>query len=156
MCFTGTTPGATYTTQVYGVTDATRAYGRYSTTAGTLTCGNANTAGTTFSVRPNFRLAFTEMDMSNIPNDLNFVNVSHPFNPGYAVLPGTNDVQVLKVEMKMRGLANIQNISQMVFGAKNTNSSHISEARLYYTEDNNTFNTNNLLGTITAGPTGNA
>ena len=106
-------------------------------------------------MRPHFRIGFNETDLSQLPSQFNFVTVTHPFDVGgYTVLPGTNNVNVLKVQVNMSGQVGVPNITQMVLGAKDASTNEVTSARLYYTEDDDTFNTNNLLGTLTAA-TGN-
>jgi len=63
---------------------------------------------------------------------------------------------MLKIHVNVKGSLNAENITQMVFGAKNTSASEVQNAKLYYTADVNAFNTTNLLSTISTGPTGNA
>jgi len=70
------------------------------------------------------------------------------------VTPGTSDINILQTEIRTRGMLSPGNITSISFDAKNITSTNVSEARLYYT-DNNTFSTTNLVGSITTGPTAN-
>jgi len=116
-------------------------------------CDDSKTS-TDVTTRPNFRLGLDMVDLTTVEAEINLINGSHPFVLGTNVPPGTEDVQMLRVGVRVRGLLNPENITEIVLGAKGATADQVSEARLYYTEDVNTFNTSNLLGTITTGPTG--
>jgi len=105
--------------------------------------------------RPNFRLGFDLTDPNTIPSEVTQIFATHPFTFGSNVKPGTEDVQMLRLLVKVKGNLNAENITQIVLGAKGVAASEVSEARLYYTGDNNVFNTTNLIGTLTS-PTTNA
>jgi len=62
---------------------------------------------------------------------------------------------MLQVSIRTRGMLDLDSISQIVFGAKGATTNHVTSARLYFTGSSTTFNSNNLLGTITTGPTSN-
>jgi len=91
----------------------------------------------------------TPVDPLTTPNELRYVGVSHPFGTGINVHPGTEDVQVLRVQVNMKGSLNAQDITEMVFGTKGTTTNQVIAAHLYYTGANGVFNANTHLGTLT-------
>jgi hypothetical protein len=91
-------------------------------------------------------------DLSTVQNVITRVSASHPFGAGTTIIPGANNNNILQTAIRTRGMLNTGNISEITFDAKGATSAHVSEARLYFTADDNTFNATNLVGTITTGP----
>jgi len=61
------------------------------------------------------------------------------------VPPGTQNVPILRLEVNMRGNFNPLLFTNMKFHNKGT--PDITRAKIYYTDTNLTFNTDNLVGT---------
>ncbi len=68
------------------------------------------------------------------------------------VAAGTNDVPILRIPVKVQAsLCNTSIISELRFNASGTtNLANITAAKLYKTGASNVYNTNNLIGTVTA------
>ena len=61
---------------------------------------------------------------------------------------------MLRINMNTRGMLNPAAVTNITIDAKGTTTTSVSAAKLYYTGDEGNFSPTNLLGTITAGPTG--
>jgi hypothetical protein len=152
MCSHGPGASSNYNTYLYGTSSSSLAYVRATSTAGVITCGNATTGSATTSIRPNFRIGATPIDIYALQNEITSVNATHPFAAGTMVTPGTTEINILRTAIRTRGMLNTGNLTTITFDAKGTTSTHISAARLYFTDDDDTFNATNLVGTITTGP----
>ena len=85
-------------------------------------------------------------------NVFDYAEASHPFLG--SVQAGATNVQMLKVAVATTGPTNPLEVTTMTFDANGLTNTEITNAKLYFTEQTNTFSTTNLLATLTA-PIGN-
>ena len=115
----------------------------------TAGCGNPNLGGNSCTTGfPYFTLGVESYNPVTSPNEIRNVTVTHSaLTP---VAPGTSDVALLRVEIETRGLLDTMGLTNMVFNNKNLPGA--SSAKLYYTDNVETFNptTASLLGTVTS------
>jgi hypothetical protein len=82
-----------------------------------------------------------------IDNPLAYISSSAEQN-SVTVAPATNDVQILKVPVRVNGCG-VATISEMRFSTSgSTSASDITIAKLYKTGTSSTFSTSNLIGTV--------
>jgi len=104
-----------------------------------------NGTNTVDMVRPNFRFAVEEINYSAIPNHINIINVTHPSFDN--VPPAKIDARILRIEVDAKGSGTPLEISNITL--HNKYSPCIIKAKLYYTGNDEVFNTNNLIGEYT-------
>jgi hypothetical protein len=97
------------------------------------------------NIRKSMRLGVEPLTPAIMQNELQLVTTIHPSLQSVAV--GQQDAQILRVAINMRGNLNVQSINTINFDAKQTTTTQVTAAKLYYTENDGDFVNPTLLNT---------
>jgi len=104
-------------------------------------------AGEFSNIRKSMRLGVEPLSPATMQNELQLVTTIHPSLDPVAI--GQQDAVILRIAVNMRGNLNVQSINQFSFNAKNTSPLQVTNAKLYFTEQDPDFNNPTLLATTT-------